>query len=166
MTRALPRTNFNSSKLTRFLADLSVEDAAESSQAFAERLGEWLDFSDAITLSTLLGTSATSPSKARSGAPSVERLAVVDEFTRVRTALMASIAKSCSPTAGEIPIKWPAANSGEIEFVAVTAAYEPYRRIHFAHQREMESALRPLRARVRDALAKASPLIFLVRPER
>lgn len=163
MTRALPRTSFNSSRLIRFLADLSIADATESKQAFAERLGQWLDFADAITLSAALGASPASQSAAQSGGQSVPTAAVDEEFARVRTALVSSITNSCSFNAGETRIKLPVPKPGatiEInEGRGLAAAYEPYRRFHLAHQREMESSVRPLRAQVREALAKASPAL-------
>lgn len=162
MTQSLPRTNFNSSKLIRFLADLSLVDAAESKpaskQAFAERLGQWLDFSDAIALHA-----AHSPGAVPAGMPSVANGAVENEskeFARTRTALVNSITKSCSPDAGETRIRFPTPQPGTamaaIEANKLATAYEPYRRFYAAHQNEMESALRPLRAHLRKALAKAS----------
>ena len=43
--------------------------------------------------------------------------------------------------------------------VELAGAFEPYRRHYQAHQREMELALRPVRARVLEALATASPAL-------
>lgn len=169
MTRALLRTNFNSSRLVRFLADLSIEDGAESGhsrQAFAERLGQWLGVADAITLHAAQHASAASAMNspaARSGEPFGASAAVSGEFARVRTALVNSITKSCSPDAFDARITWPTPKPGAgIEAIAakeLAAAYEPYHRFHLAHQRDMEASLRPLRAKLRAALAKASPAL-------
>ena len=154
MKRALPRTNFNSSKLIRFLTDLSIVDAAESKQAFAERLGEWFDFADAITLHAAHNASASKSSAAHSGKPSVANDSVEEEFARTRTALVNSIATSCSPDGGEARIKLPTPKPGaDIE---IAAAYDPFHRFYLAHQSEMELSIRPLRARVRLALSAAS----------
>ncbi len=154
MKQALPRTNFNNSKLIRFLTDLSIMDAAESKQAFAERLGEWLDFSDAITLHAAHNTSASNLSAAPSGKQSVTRGTIEEEFARTRTAMVNSIIKSCSPDVGETRIKLPTPRPGTA--VETKLTYEPFHRFYLAHQNEMELSVRPLRLRVRQALSRAS----------
>jgi hypothetical protein len=154
MTQSSPRTNSYRSRLTRFLADLSIVDLAESKQGFAERLAPWLDVSDAIMLHAAHNASAAKWSAAQSGAQAVAEVAADEEFTRVRTALVNSITKSCSPSIGETRIQLPMPKPGV--GVAVVAAYEPYRRFYLAHQGDMESSVRPLRASVRQALARAS----------
>jgi hypothetical protein len=154
MTRA-SRTNFNSSRLVRFLADLSVMDAAESTQAFAEKLGEWLDFADAITLHSAHNAIAAKPAAAPAGAS----IDVRETLARVRANLVNAITKSCTPGLGETRIKLPMPQIEDAEGTAGTkyaAVYEPYHRFYLAHQREMEVSLRPLRANVRQALAQAS----------
>lgn len=154
MTKSLPRTNFNSSRLLRLLAHLSIDDAAESKQAFAERLGQWLDLSDAIALHAAHKASAWNSSAAQSGVQSLAGVAVEDEFTRVRTALVNSIRTSCSPHTGDPRMTLPTPEPGAA--LEIAAAYEPYRRFYLARQGAMESVVRPLRASVRQALARAS----------
>ena len=154
MTKSLPRTNFNSSRLLRLLAHLSIDDAAESKQAFAERLGQWLDLSDAIALHAAHKASAWNSSAAQSGVQSLAGVAVEDEFTRVRTALVNSITASFSPDIGETRIKLPTPKPAAD--MASAAAYEPYRRFHVAHQADMELSVRSLRSSVRQALSRAS----------
>ena len=145
MTRSSPGTNFNSSRLVRFLAELSIVDAAESKQAFAERLGQWLDFADAITLHAAHG-SASAVTERTGGAAST---ALVDEFAAARAAWASSIAASCSPQAA----KWPTSSTAaDLDSAAV---YEPYRRFYSAQQGEMEVAIRPWRNKARRALALA-----------
>jgi len=158
MTQSSPRTNFNSSRLIRVLADLSVANPAESKRSLAERLGQWLDFSDAIALHAAhdAASSPAAPSAARpAGGAGV--LAVDDDFAQRRTALVDSITSSCSPGVGEARIKWPTQETGAA--IDSVAAYEPYRRFYLAHQGEMESIVRPLRRRVRQVLAKACPAL-------
>ena len=139
MTRSSPGTNFNSSRLVRFLAELSIVDAAESKQAFAERLGQWLDFADAIALHAAHGSAAAQ----RSGAESSTALA--NEFAAARAAWASSIAASCA--------KWPTlAAAADLD---PAAAYAPYRRFYSAQQGEMEVAIRPWRNKARQALAQA-----------
>ena len=141
MTRSSPGTNFNSSRFVRFLAELSIVDAAESKQAFAERLGQWLDFADAIALHAAHGSAAAQ----RSGAESSTSTALADEFAAARAAWAKSIAASCA--------KWP--TSSTAADLDSAAAYEPYRRFYSAQQGEMDVAIRPWRNKARRALTQA-----------
>jgi hypothetical protein len=145
MTRSSPGTNFNSSRLVRFLAELSIVDVAESKQAFAERLGLWLDFSDAIALHAAHGSASAAVQ--RSDRTVVQALA--DEFAAARAAWAKSIAAGCSTQADQWPMAAAAADSDE------AAAYELYRRYYSAQQGEMEVAIRPWRSKARQALAQA-----------
>ena len=140
MTRSSPGTNFNSSRLVRFLAELSIVDAAESKQAFAERLGQWLDFADAIALHAAHGNAAA---QRVGGAESSTALA--NEFAAARAAWSSSIAASCA--------KWP--TSSTAADLDPAAAYAPYRRFYSAQQGEMDVAIRPWRNKARRALAQA-----------
>lgn len=151
MTRVLPRTNFHSSKLIRCLADLSIVDAAEPGNAFAEKLGLWIHFTDAITLSAVHGESMASTSQLQAAA----HPAISSEFERVQAGLINSIRKSFSPKLGKTHMSLPAP---ALELpLNLAAAYAPYRRFYDAHQRDMELSVRPLRVNAREALAKASP---------
>jgi hypothetical protein len=147
-----PRTNFHSSKLIRCLADLALVDAGDAGNAFAEKLGLWVHFADAITLSAVHSDGiASAPGKAKPGA----QAAVSVEFDRVQAMLTTSIAHSCSSNASKTHIKLPTPN---LELpLDVAATFTPYRRFYEAHQRDMELSIRPLRFNVRDAVAKASP---------
>ena len=157
MTRVLPRTNFHSSKLIRCLADLAIVDAAEPGDAFAEKLGLWVHFTDAIILSALHNDSIASPPKMHLEAQSAARVAVGAEFDRIRVSLVNSITKSCSPNLGKTHIELPVP---KLELpIDLAAAYAPYRRFYDAHQRDMELSIQPLRFNVRAALAKASPML-------
>ena len=51
MTQALPQVSLGSSRLVRFLTDLSVSNTQVSHSQFTERLGQLIDFSDSIALS-------------------------------------------------------------------------------------------------------------------
>lgn len=153
MTRALQRTNFHSSRLIRFLADLSLVDAVEPGNAFAEKLGLWVDFTDAITLSAVHGANAARPSDA---AP-VAQVDIGDALKRVRTRLESSITKSGSASAGGTRIAFPAPVLALP--IDMTTAYAPYRRYYAAHQRDMDLSIPPLRVNVREVLAGASPAL-------
>jgi hypothetical protein len=163
MTRVLPRTNFHSSKLIRCLADLAIVDAVEPGNAFAEKLGLWIHFTDAITLSAVHNDSIASASNMQ---PKIQheiqhdaqfdpRAAAGIEFDRIQASLINSIMKSCSPNLSKTHIELP---TPKLELpMDFAAAYAPYRRFYDAHQRDMELRIQPLRVNVREALAKASP---------
>jgi hypothetical protein len=158
MTRVLPRTNFHSSNLIRCLFDLAIVDAVDPDNAFAEKLGLWIHFTDAITLSALHNDSIASAPKIQpqihDGQIAVHADAGV-EFNRIQAMLVNSIMKSCSTNPGKTHIKLPAPT---LELpLDVAAAYVPYRRFYEAHQRDMELSIQPLRFNVRAAVAKASP---------
>lgn len=150
-----PRTPFHSSSLIRFFADLALVDAVEPGGAFAEKLGLWLDFTDAITLRAAHDASTTSTPGTPSGGQSPAGVAVGAQFARVRAALADSITKSCSQNGGKSRIELPALQPGVPMDLA--AAYAPYRRCYLALQRDMDLGVRPLRVNVREVLASASP---------
>ncbi|HCY64170.1 MAG TPA: DUF3348 domain-containing protein [Oxalobacteraceae bacterium] len=163
MTRMLARTNFHSSKLIRCLASLDMVDVVDPGNAFAEKLGLWVHFADAITLSAVHSDSVASPSKSQSGMPRVAQAAArasaaaaaATEFERTEASLVNSIMKSCSPNAGKSHISLPAPELGLP--LNLATAFVPYRRFYEEHQRDMELRIQPLRCNVREALAKASP---------
>ena len=155
MTRALPRTNFHGSELIRCLADLRLAEGAESGNAFAEKLGLWIHFTDAVTLSAVHNDSVAGSRKLRPEARCVARAAIGIEFDRIRAGLIDSIMKSCSPKLGRTHIALPAPPF-ELP-IDLAASYTPYRRFYDAHQRDMQLSVYPLRVNARDALAKASP---------
>lgn len=160
MTRVLPRTNFHSSPLIRCLTDLSVLEAAEPGIAFAEKLGSWVHFTDAINLSALHSDSKAGSTTMHAEAQSAARVvagAVGAEFDRIRISLVHAIAKSFSPKLGKTHIELPVP---KLELpMNLAAAYLPYRRFYEAHQRDMELSIQPLRVNVRAALAQASPTL-------
>jgi hypothetical protein len=159
MTRVLTRTNFNSSKLIRILSSLSILDSVEKDSDFAEKLGLWVGVADAINLRAAQNPDSASQSDMPYGQRIVASESIVDEITRVRSSLAQSITKSNSASAGgaRIRIALPIPTSGGS--FGDSIAYEPYRRYYLAHQREMELHVRPLRSKVRSALAKSSPAL-------
>lgn len=151
MTRALPSTNFHSSTLLRCLADLALVDAVEAGNGFAERLGEWVHFTDAITLSAVHATPANQTASLSSAQAAIQ---AAEEFNRVQAMLANSITKSFAAPPGKSFIALPVPPS-ELP-VDLGAIYLPYRRFHEAHQRDMELAIQPLRTHVRSVAAGAS----------
>lgn len=155
MTRAVPRTNFHSSQLIRSLADLALVDATEAGNEFAEKLGQWIHFSDAITLSAVHNDSVASLPRMQPGAHSGVHTSASAEFDRIQTFLLNSINRSFSPKLGRTHIQLPVP---ELELpMNIASAFLPYRRFYESHQRDMELSIQPLRANIREALAKTSP---------
>ncbi|QYF93338.1 DUF3348 domain-containing protein [Massilia sp. PAMC28688] len=150
MTRILPPSSFHSSQLLRCLADLDLLPGTEPVSDFAQGLGQWLHFTDAIALSSVLDAGLGAiPSQGQAQlAETAARLAT--EFERIQSFMTASIIKSCSPGGAKSHIKWPLPIEGEVSYV-------PYRRFYEAHQRDMELSVEPLRVNLRAALARATP---------
>jgi hypothetical protein len=148
MTRALTRTHFHSSRLIRILADLACVEAAEPGTGFAEKLGLWVDYTDAITLCAVHNNASPASPAAPAQAPAMDA-----EFARQRALLERAI------TTASLPQAEPAAGTAQAVPTAsdITVAFEPYRRYYVAQQRDMELKVPPLRSRVRDAMAQAAP---------
>ena len=154
MAQEAQRTNFRSSGFIRFLDELSVADVADSRQSFADRLGQWLDFKDAISLFSVINDRAPD---AQSGAPLRAGLDVHEEFARVRALLADSINIDGVLNPGKARIKLPAPSRHPTDEDA--ADFLPYQRYYLAHQRDMNAHIGPLRASVRSALADHSPAL-------
>lgn len=155
MTRALTRTNFHSSQLIRTLADLAVLETTGPAAAFGEKLGLWIGFTDAIALTAVHNTNTVE--EMPSAALPVAGLSLGDEFAKVRASLESTITKSQAPNTGRTRAELTLPKlEGPLEDVK---AYTPFRRYHQAHQRDMETNIRSLRAKVREGVAKASPAL-------
>ncbi|MBI2749969.1 MAG: DUF3348 domain-containing protein [Burkholderiales bacterium] len=155
MTRTLTRTNLHSSRLTRILADLGAIDAKDPGPAFAEQLGQWVDFKSAIALSAVHNAGAASLPEQGMGGRAMPVQTLEQEFARIRAGLEQSMGLGGAPKAGgtrmEMPLPMPGASVEEAR------AYAPYRRYHQALQRDLETKVGTLRAKVRDAVTLASP---------
>lgn len=161
MSPPATRIHFNQARLVRLLDTLARPEVAESRQPFAERLGQWLDVNDAIVLSSALAAGRTTATTVATGktrgadAPDDTAGALVDEFARLRRALMTTLSARAAVAAGPGRVKWPslsAATAAEIDF-------SPYHRYYLTRQREIETRSAPLRGRVRSALASRSPAL-------
>ena len=136
MVQVSRRTGFTGSALIRLLARLTDIEVPEPKQAFADRLSQWLGWTDAISLSAALnGGLAASSSGARAAGNPEER-----ECERVRTAMANAIAEDMHS----------AARDNTTDFAA-------YRRRYHARQQAMETSIGPLRGRLRSTLATRSP---------
>jgi hypothetical protein len=149
MTRDLSRTNFHSSQLIRYLAELDLLQGAEPASDFADKLGQWMHFTDAIALSSVLDSGmAKMPAQPPVLLDATNRR-LTAEFEKIRVFMANSITKSCALTGSNTHIKLP--------LVDLEISYAPYRQFYDAHQRDMELSVEPLRVNLRAALAKASP---------
>lgn len=155
MTRVLTRTNFNSSQLIRTLTDLCVVDAVEPGVAFAEKLSLWVDFKDAIELCAVQSAVNSNPKKLDPGLQRGAQRAATEAFDSTRATAVNFIVASCAPHTARSRIKLPMPERDAP--VDDAASFDAYRRFHLAHQRELESTVRPLRATVRGLLTTASP---------
>lgn len=155
MTKSLPRTGFNSPRFIRLLAELAAEGAATPKTSFAERLSQWLGFTDAIALSGALGVPAAAPGKQASPVPEGLRQPLDAAVARVRAALAESIAADGVSGTGRVRVRLPLPAAASKPGVAPD--FMPYRRYYAAHQRDMEAGVGPLRAQAREAVAAVSP---------
>ena len=145
MTRAVIRTPFSGAKLLRILTNLSVMDMAEAGPLFAEKLGYWVGFADAIALHGVhgAGETPTSVDKARDKLPLVSGLHA--KFALAQSQLENSIKESF------------AANADMFDDPATP--YALIRKFHVARQRDMELGVRPLRNKAREQVARVSPIL-------
>jgi hypothetical protein len=128
-----------SSTLVRLLAQLDAAPAPVAREPFARHLARWVEWRDAIALSTVLNSSVDRSGEARADE-------VRHEARRVRTALDAFIQAT-----GAARPRRRDARPGEVieepapDFAALNQQY-------VAAQREMAARIGALRARVREAL--------------
>lgn len=153
MTRALTRTNFHSSQLIRTLADLAVLETAGPAVDFAEKLGVWIDFTDAIRLTGVHNANAAMAPSTSSAEPSPAGASLQASFAKARAALERTITQNTAPGTGRVraELVLPRLEAP----IDDTKAYAPFRRYHQAHQRDMETSVRSVRAAVRDGVAGA-----------
>ncbi len=150
MAQGLSRTHINGSGLVRALGALTAADVPPSKQSFADRLGQWLGFADALTLFSALNAATPGDAVPPVSATSQETGALRQAMARVRDALAESIANDGvfrpGPARIELPTPDPQAP------VEKAADFGPYHRYYLAHQRDMAVRIGPLRATVRAAL--------------
>ena len=137
MLHGSPSPGIAGSELTRLLALLADAPPAHAGLVFAERLGHWLSWTDAISLSAALNAGPSEPAPGRSRGLGGEEA----DFQRVRAALEASIA------------------AGSREPASSPTDFGPHRRHCIARQQAMQEALGALRQRLRDALSRRSPAL-------
>lgn len=151
MTRPLPRAHLHRTPMQRFLTENGMPVAAQSTDDVGQKLGDWLDFRQAIALHGVIHPeSAAQPERQKSRSPARSVQALVQHVEQVRTQLEQSIQHGAPPGSGLARIDMPP--PGLQAPIEPQTAFEPYRRYHVAHQRQMDSTVRALRALVRRAL--------------
>jgi hypothetical protein len=158
MTRALPRASLYSASLVRFLTDNAMLAPARQAEDVGHKLGDWLDFRQAIALHGVLPPETASAAPPAPLPAHVQRMALIapealaQHVDKVRAQLAESITRGAPAGSGLARIDMPAPVLDEP--VEIKTAFEPYRRFVAAHQRQMDSALRSLRAQLRLQLSK------------
>jgi hypothetical protein len=130
MVQVSRRTGFTGSALVRLLARLTETGVPESKQAFADRLSQWVSWTDAISLAGALDGSPSASSGARTALSAEE-----SECSRARAALANAIAAPMDPATD----------------------FSPYRQRYLSRQQAMEAGIGPLRERLRARLAAGTP---------
>jgi hypothetical protein len=158
MTRALPRASLYSASLVRFLTENALLAPARQAEDVGQKLGDWLDFRQAIALHGVLPPDTASTAQAAPLPAHVQRMALIapealtKHVDKVRAQLVESITQGAPAGSGLARIDMPAPVLDAP--VEIKTAFEPYRRFVAAHQRQMDSTLRSLRAQLRLQLSK------------
>lgn len=158
MTRALPRASLYSASLVRFLTENALLAPARPAEDVGQKLGDWLDFRQAIALHSVLNPETSSGAQITTLPAHVQRMAPIApnalarHVDKVRAQLVESITQGAPAGSGLARIDLPAPVLDEP--VEIKTAFEPYRRFVTAHQRQMESTVRGLRAQLRLQLSK------------
>lgn len=157
--RTSPRTSLSGPALVRLLARLGETEVQASSQPLADRLSQWLGWTDAIALSTVL--SAPAPS-VTGGAP-----ANGDDEAQRCLSLRSTLSKAIALDGVLAPAK--ARRGGAYGHARTSqpapvpqapeadADYAVFRQCYLALQQKMETDIGDLRGRLRSRLAAVSP---------
>jgi hypothetical protein len=153
LAREARRPPLTGSAFIRALAALNDVHAPASPDAFAQRLAQWLAWTDAFSLSAAL-----SDASARPDVPALAGRAAVSaderEFARVRAALVKVIADA--PAGGAEPRRLGRPQAGVAAPAEVPVDFASYRQRYAKCQLAMETQIVPLRRRLRSTLAERS----------
>ncbi len=167
LMRMATRTHLHRSRFIATLSELVGIDSGSARTAFADKLGQWIQIADAIGLRATHNVPAPTPSAApvvqpvpatsAMADPAEQQLATLDAaFARTRSALEGSIAAGTQAAgAGKGALPLPARGTP----LELAGSFEPFRRYYVAHQRDMDLKAKPLRARLREAAANATPAL-------
>ncbi|WP_144110347.1 DUF3348 domain-containing protein [Paraburkholderia sp. BCC1886] len=144
------RTAISGPALVRLLARLTQADVPESRQSLADRLSQWLGWTDAIALSTAL----SGPPPAVAGVARAFGSAEERECARVRAGLAQTLA-------GDSAFAVARRRGATLHGAAVEAPvdYAVFRQRYTAMQQTMETGIGSLRGRLRAMLATQTPAL-------
>jgi hypothetical protein len=150
MQQASQRAGVRGPTFIRLLARLTDVDVRASRQSLSDRLGQWLDWTHAVALSTALDGK---PTELAADTP-IFGSAEADECARVRRSLVDAIVSdatfAASPPRGLAHALVEEAGSGD------GVDYAVFRQRYLTMQRSMQAATGKLRGRLRDVLAQQS----------
>ncbi|OOG47067.1 DUF3348 domain-containing protein [Rhodanobacter sp. C01] len=150
MVQAHQRTNVRGPTFIRLLARLTDVDVSPSRQSLSDRLGQWLDWTHAVALSTTLDGKPSEAAFDMSTFGSVEE----NECVRVRTSLVSTITGDRTfATSRERGAEHASAEEGGAN---EAVDYSAFRQRYLAIQRSMQAATGSLRGRLRDMLAQTT----------
>jgi hypothetical protein len=141
------RTGFNSSGLVRLLAELTTAESAGSQQTFAERLGQWLGWTDAAALAQALHAPAT---RAVQGEGPAAAGRAAQALARLRAELVQSVETDAAwlpPRARLNPVIGASARPLVPDFASLRQACA-------AQQAQMAWRIAPLRSQLRETLVR------------
>ncbi|CAB3809846.1 hypothetical protein LMG28688_07071 [Paraburkholderia caffeinitolerans] len=164
MVHSPQRTSLSGPALVRLLARLSEAEVQASSQSLADRLSQWLGWTDAIALSTVLSAPATASAVTNGARTNGE-----DEAQRCLS-LRSTLSKAIALDGVLAPAKARrtgaygharALQPAPVPQAPVTdetdTDYAVFRQCYVALQQKMESDIGDLRGRLRSRLAAVSP---------
>ena len=159
MTKVSRHTGLTGSDLIRLLARLAGPQAQAISSAaptvFSTQLSQWLGWTDAVALASALdgGAAVGLPLQGDSAAQ------LLEEGLRVRAALAKALSTPGADSSG--PGRWPVKPRAGARLGGAPGEdptdFATHRRQVHAQQQVMETAVSSLRARLRAAVAAASP---------
>jgi hypothetical protein len=151
MVQAPQRTAISGPTLIRLLARLTDIDVPESRQSLSDRLSQWIDWTDAIALSTALNSHPPAVACGARACGSAEE----NECARVRTSLANAIAGDTAFAAAKPRGAAQAPSQGTPMDAAVD--YAIFRQRYLTMQQAMETDIGNLRGRLRGMLAARTP---------
>ena len=129
-------------------------NAAVDTGDVGQRLGDWLDFRQAIALQGFIGAVDDPQAQPVRATARVDATVLRQRFAQVRAALEQSIAQGSVPAPGLPRIDMPQTELAHP--IDAKTAFDPLRRYSLGHQRQMDNIIRSLRAQLRGMLDKGA----------
>lgn len=149
--QAPPQAALSGPTLVRLLARLAEADVSEPQASLADRLSQWLGWTDAIALSTALNTQPGLPRAGAGALPALEREDAALVAT-ARSALTKMITRACAPAEAR-------RDSRARAEADAPASFAEFRQDYLSIQQAMETEVGQLRKRLRALLAARTPAL-------